>query len=218
MKGLILKDFINLKKNLKIFSVLIIIYGVMSVTSEDTGLFSSTLTILFAVLVMSLYSYDEMAKWDGYALTMPLSRDTIVQGKYLMMLLLTLIGVIVGLSFTSVMNIVSENSISLMDSLLNSGIGAAIIIFFYSITIPIITKLGIEKARIIFMAIYLIPFILTIVIKKAIKSGNINMSENMTNIINYVVEHAYFILPVVVLLALCISYTISIRIYRKKEF
>ncbi len=218
MKGLILKDFINLKKNIKIFSVLIIIYGVMSFASEDAGLFSSTLTILFAVLVMSLYSYDEMAKWDGYALTMPLSRDTIVQGKYLMMLLLTLIGAIVGLSFTFVMNIVSENSISMMDSLLNSGIGASIIIFFYSIAIPFITKLGIEKARMIVMVIYLIPFILTITIKKAIESGNVIMPENMTNMINYVIEHAYFILPVVVLLALCISYTISIRIYRKKEF
>ncbi|MDD3174162.1 MAG: ABC-2 transporter permease [Herbinix sp.] len=217
MKGLILKDFINLKKNLKIFGVLTLLYGFMSYTSGDASFFSTIFTMLFAILTLSLYSYDEMAKWDGYAITMPISKENIVQGKYLMMILLTFIGAVFGFLFAALMYITAGMN-SLLQSIESCGIGAAVVILFYSIALPFITKLGVEKARLIFFAVYMIPFAIIFLINKEIKAGKLVISDNFVELVNYLERYLGIIIPVVVLLALGISYTISLNIYRHKEF
>lgn len=216
MKGLILKDFINLKKNAKIFGVVTVLYAVIAVFSGDTNFFSSLFTVMIAFLTISLYSYDEMAKWDSFALTMPVTKDDLVQGKYIMMLLLTLIGVIYGSVFTAVINVaVKANSI--FYGFASIGAGAAIIILFYSITIPFITKLGVEKARLLFFAVYIIPFIVIMAVNNLVKDGLV-MPENLMNTLKFLIKYVYIIVPLVDAIALGISYRISVNIFRKKEF
>lgn len=217
MKGLLLKDFISLKKNVKIFGIFMIIYGFMAFTQKDSSFFSSIFTMLFALLTMTTYSYDEMAKWDGYALTMPVSRANMVQEKYLMMLLLTLIGTIINLTFTIFVN-VSLKTGSLFHGTQICLIGASIVILFYCVTIPFITKLGVEKARYIFLAVYLIPFFLVFFVAQELRKKNIRIPEEFVQAYNFTVQHINIILPIVIILGLCISYRISIRIYEKKEF
>jgi hypothetical protein len=217
MKGLILKDFVNLKKNAKIMAVLAVFYGIMALTMKDTGFFSAIFTMLFAILTLSLYSYDDMAKWDAFALTMPVSKENIVQGKYIMMLLLTFIGFAFSLLF-SVFTHLSVKSESLMSDIQNCGIAAAVVIFFYSITIPIITKMGVEKARLIFFMVYFIPFLLATMLKKIANEGQFTIPKGVLGILNTAAEYAYVIIPLVLAAALLISYKISVRIYQKKEF
>lgn len=217
MKGLLLKDFINLKKNVKIFSIFIVVYGLMAFMQKDSAFFSSVFTMLIALLTMTTYSYDEVAKWDGYALTMPVSKANMIQEKYLMMLLLTLIGTIINLLFTIAIN-TKLKSESLFSGMQVSLIGAAIVILFYCIIIPFITKLGVEKARYIFIAVYLIPFFFFVFVMKELKKMNIQIPKGLMQALNFTVQHINIILPVVAILGLYISYIISMRIYEKKEF
>jgi hypothetical protein len=217
MKGLILKDFINLKKNVKTFGVLTLLYAVMAIYSSDTGFFSSIFTMLLAILTLSLYSYDEMAKWDPFAMTMPISKDDIVQGKYIMMLLLTLIGSVYSSVFTAILNIINKSD-SLFLGFENIGIGAAIVILFYSITMPFITKLGVEKARLIFFAIYIVPFIIIMTLNNMIKSGKLVISEQVAGMAETFIKYVHLLVPLLLLIALGLSYWISVNIYRKKEF
>jgi hypothetical protein len=217
MKGLILKDFINLKKNVKIFGVLTVLYAVMAFTSGDSSFFSSIFTMLFAVLTLSIYSYDELAKWDPYALTMPVSKDNIVQSKYIMMLLLTLIGSLFSIVISILINIAAKND-SIYAGITNCGVGAAVVILFYSITIPFITKLGVEKARLIFFAVYMIPFLLIVITDKAIKAMGLAIPQNLIDMVEWIIDNIYIILPFTLVIALVISYEISILIYRKREF
>ena len=214
MKGLLIKDFLNLKKNFKIFGILTLIYGFMAFTSGDSSFFSTIFTMLFAIMTLSLYSYDDMAKWDSYALTMPISKDMIVQGKYLMMLLLTFIGATFSILITIIICLTSPGK-SLLPAFQSCGIVSAIVIIFYSLTIPIITKLGVEKARIILFAAYLIPFAIVMLLKKAVK--NFTISDDIMEFLQFIQEYSYIIIPIVILLILGVSYLISIRIYRKKE-
>jgi hypothetical protein len=217
MKGLIIKDFINLKKNLRIMLVLTLVYGFMAFMQGDASFFSTIFTMLFAILLLSTYSYDEMSKWEGFALTMPFKRDCIVQGKYLTMLLLTLMGSAFSAIFSLVLNVVLKKS-DLLEGLKVIGAGAAVVILFYSIVIPFITKLGVEKARYIFFVVYLIPFVLGYMINKQLKNGGIRIPEELLRIGNIIGENVYVIVPLVLIAALGISYTISINIYQKKEF
>jgi ABC-2 type transport system permease protein len=217
MKGLILKDFINLKKNMKIFSVFILLYGFMAFTQKDASFFNSIFTLVFAFLILSTYSFDEMAKWDGYALTMPISKDNIIQGKYLMMLLLTFLGFSISMIITVVLNTILKKEDILVGWQV-SGFGACLVILFYCITIPFITKLGIEKARLIFFAVYFIPFAVGYILNKAMQSGSVLLTDNVLNLARLALDYIYLLLPLFVMIALWISYTISVAIYQKKEF
>jgi len=217
MKGLMIKDFMNLKKNAKIFSVITLLYIFMAYMQKDASFFSGIFTMVFAILTLSLYSYDEMAKWDGYALTMPVSKENIVQGKYLMMLLLTAIGTTISVLFTVILNIVLKSD-SAFTGLSACAIGAAVVILFYCVTLPFITKLGVEKARFIFFAVYLVPFLVIILARRVMDGVNATVPSLLIKIMHWVISNIAVILPIAVVIALTISYLISIRIYKKKEF
>jgi hypothetical protein len=217
MTGLMIKDFINLKRNLKMFAVIILLYGFMAFASGDASFFGTIFTVLFAILTLSLYSYDELANWDIYALTMPVSKENIVQSKFIMMLLLNLIGIAFGAVFTIAIKLFRGDSIMSFD-VRSSCIAAAIGILFYAVMIPFITKLGVEKARIILFMVYLIPFALFYFISNAVKSGKVTIPEQITGLIGELERYAVIIIPLILILALFVSYLISINIYRKKEF
>lgn len=217
MTGLIIKDFMNLRKSVRIYAAFMVLYGGISIYSQSSSFFSSVWLMLFAILTLNLYSYDDLAKWDSYALTMPLSRDNIVQGKYMMMLILTALGVAISAIFTGVYSCLVNNG-SLQSDMKIMGIGTAIVILFYCVSIPFITKSGVEKARVFILAVYMIPFVGILLIRKALERGNLVMTPHIKDLIAFLLKNLYVILPVIVLTALAVSYLISIHIYRKKEF
>lgn len=217
MKGLILKDLINLKKFLTTCIVFIFIYGVMAIAQEDASMFSSIISMVFAAMTFSTFSFDEMAKWDSYALTMPLTRDNIVMGKYFTLLTLTLISTVIGLVIVPILNLYLKVE-NVFFGINACALGAVIIILFYCITLPIIFKLGIEKARLIFAMIILLPFVAGYMIFKAINNGSLVFTDTQLRIWEVVTKNVYIIIPLVIILALGISYSISIKIYRRKEF
>lgn len=217
MKGLIIKDFINVSKSFKLVGLIILLYGAISITTENPSSFSGMFTLIFAMFLFSTYSFDELANWDIYVLTMPLTRDNIIQGKYLMMLLLTLLGFSVNAVTLFFLNMVTKAE-SLFNSFEIPLSGVVIVIIFYSVLLPIITKVGITKARIYFIIIYMVPFFLGMLIYNKVKEDNLIPPERLMEIIEKVKNNIYIIAPLLLIALLGISYSISIGIYRKKEF
>lgn len=217
MKGLIIKDLINISKNFKTVGALLIFYAAIASMSESPDSFIGIFSIIFAMYVLMTYSYDEMARWDSYALTMPLSRDNIVQGKYLTMILLSLLGFLVNNIILFLFNLVTNQENIFEGIEFNAG-GAAAIIFFYSIIIPVITKFGVVKARIYLIFIYIVPFALGSLIFKRIKEIYPAPPDKLIAFVETVLKNVYIIVPLILIVFLSISYILSIRIYRKKEF
>lgn len=215
MTGLILKDLINLKVNLKRFSLIIVLYAFLALMSKDASFFSSIFTMIFALLVISTYSYDEMAKWDVYALTLPITRDSIVQGKYLMAFILTCIGTVINVFFTLLINILMGRP-SVAEGVTSGLLGSGIVLLYYCLTIPIITKLGVEKGRYLFLAFFLVPYFGAMLYKNMDKK--IRIPDEVIRIFQFAGDNIAVILPIVVVIAMTISYRISVGIYRKKEF
>jgi hypothetical protein len=216
MKGLIIKDFINLKKSMILFGVISILYFFIGTTSDNPYFFTGMLSVILAITTISLFAYDDMAKWDAYALTMPISKESIIQGRYLMMLLLTLIGAVLSSVLTVMINIYLKKNV-LSEGLNSIGIGALGIILFMCIVIPFVIKLGVERARIIFIAMYLIPFIIIMLLNKVLANSYADIPEWLIKVGKLAISNVYIIAPLTVTLALIISYFISIGIYRKKE-
>lgn len=217
MKGLVLKDIINLNRNWKIYVATLGFLAVFAIIMKDPSYFTTMVTLVFAMLIMTSYSYDEIARWDSYALTLPVTKSNIVQAKYLMMLLTTFMGFTIGSTAQIIYNIVYKAE-DILAGMQFCTIGTALIILFYSITMPIITKLGMEKAKYIFMVVYAMIFLIGYFGFKIYKDDNSKLPKFLIKAMKLFVEYIYIIIPVVVLAALWISYRISIRVYRKKEF
>ena len=92
------------------------------------------------------------------------------------------------------------------------------IIIFYSFSIPFITKVGVEKSRYMVDAIYVIPFIVGTGIFKLLKERYPDPPEILVDMGMFLVRNIYILVPIIVLASLWISYRISVKIYRKKEF
>ena len=140
MRGLLLKDLVNLKKQVGLYIILIIIYGGMSIMQKDISFFGGMACIFATMLTITALSYDEKANWDKYALTMPISRFDIVIGKYLLGLITLTIAMIITLVLAQIIEVGVE-AFTLCFMLFGFGM------LILSIILPILFKFGVEKGR-----------------------------------------------------------------------
>lgn len=209
MKGLILKDFLVLKKTGRVFLILFILYLAMGVFMHTD--FGTIVTFITGMLSMTCFAYDEQAKWLPYALTMPVSRKTIVQSKFLMALLFGAIGMLIGLVMSLVANI-GKAAMDWSALLAQSGIALCAVYLFSSLSLPLLFKLGAEKSRIMLMVFFTAPIIAV----TALYSWWEQASGSMPNFLP-TARTASILLPLFTVGALALSYRLSLAIFQKKD-
>ena len=95
MKSLVLKDLYNIKCNAK--SVLVsFLMGVLYAGA-----------VLCSSLIISTFAYDDRCDWTKYAMVMPVSRKELVAGKYVMLILLVVGGIVLGFLASLVSNAIT---------------------------------------------------------------------------------------------------------------
>lgn len=157
MKGLIIKDLINLKKYG--WSVLMVagLYVLFSLTLDDPEFMGGMVVLMFSMIVVTSFSYDNMSGWDKYVISMPVSRKTVVKSKYALALLLSLLGALLSAVIGIVMGIINGTA-DVTEQLLISAALLGVGILFLSIMLPLIFKFGVEKSRILVIIVFAIPF------------------------------------------------------------
>ena len=202
MKGLIIKDLLNLKRQTKVYFVFILCYGLLSLTQGDSTFASGMITVLLAMLPITALSLDERAKWDKLGLSMPISRKDMVMSKYILGLALGSLAFI----FTFVTGILM-NSGPLWDVFGFAIITYSIGMIMLSVILPIMFKFGVEKGRLYMMVAFFSPTILLATFASIIPN---KPNEALLNSIVYSI-------PFVAIVVLLISMYISVSIYQKKE-
>lgn len=203
MKGLIIKDILMIKNNIKLLSIAFLVWLILSSTQNNDITF--VLPFLAIMIFISTFSYDDYNNWNAYAITLPNGRKNVVKSKYIASIILTVVialicGVISYIFYkTKMLNLIQQLSGSL--------VGVIIVI---SLLYPIMFKYGSEKGRIITMLLVIGTVCISGLISKII-----NIPEKYINIFsNY--ETAF--LAVISIVSLIISYIISKKIYLKKEY
>lgn len=219
MKGLIYKDLQTLlayKNSLILFCLSFLL---ISFTNNNfQNILPFMLIFLSTMSVMSTFSFDEQAKWNRFALTLPIDKKDLVKSKYYLYLLLGIAGLLIGFLVMIILTLVSNTAFSIAESisiLVGTFLGISI---FASIQYPIIYKFGLEKAR-----IYLFGLVFLFV---GIIGGGAILFENMSfswpisfTIPTIIIEYGLPIfLLMIAFLILYLSYRISLRIFMKKEF
>lgn len=207
MKGLLIKDLLNLKKNFSTVIIMIALYFLFAFKSGDPSILVGMIVLLFTTMSITSISYDDLAKWDKFALAMPLSRKKIIYSKYILAIVLSLFGVVISTAIGYLI-ILLKGKISISAFLMTSYLIFSISIIFSSIILPLIFKFGVEKSRLMMMAVLAIPMVIVYILSEL---GVPMPSENQfMNILK--------ISPLINLVILYLSSRISYNIYRKKDF
>ena len=201
MKGLILKDFMNLKQQWKVWAIFLIFYGFMSVSTKSNSM-GAMIIVMCAILPTTFMSYDEKANWDKYALSMPLSRDDMVLSKYIISIFFFAAAFLLNIVLNLLMGS-TEIEKMLFESTILSTVG----ILYISIILPILFKYGVEKSRLIVLMVFFAPWIIVVLFLK------LNVNIPYKQIFNTYSS----ILPLISIVIFIISILISLNIYKKKE-
>ncbi len=209
MRGLILKDILNLRnyaKQLLLVMGVFIVYGFALKQPE----FVNFMFLMYgSMAVLTTMGYDEKVGWDKIAFSLPVSRKDIVRAKYIVWLLLSTIAVLIASFLGIIMEYMQKESIG--EYLLVVMTVEAIYLMAFSIIIPIVYKMGTEKARLAMLAIFMLPSIAILLFVQFYK-GKADFA-NVDNVVQYIVP-SVVILSIIVIY---ISYRISVSILRKKE-
>lgn len=206
MKGIIIKDLLNLRNSLKTSLLILLIFSYMAFKSQDPKYLVAVFVLIISMQSISAMSYDEMAKWDIYALTMPLSKSKLVISKYILSILLSIIALIISAT-TSYFFILPISNMSTREFLLSSYLIFAIAILFISALLPLIYKYGVEKSRLLTFVVISIPILIGILFNQ-LGIGLPNESQLM-NLLK--------ISPFIIIIVLYISSLISCKIYKAKD-
>ena len=210
MLGLIKKDFLLIKANLKSMVIIFIVYLILAFQ----GTFDVTFIIplIGIMLFISTFSYDDFNNWNSYAVTLPNGRKNVVRAKYIASIILTIILAAVALTIGIGISYTKTNSINL-DEIISSLMGTMLSsIIIISLLYPIVFKFGATNGRIIlFAVVFGIAGIGALIAQFVDTTPIINM-------INRLDSYSLIAIPIISAILLGISYLISNKIYQNKEF
>lgn len=215
MKGLLLKDFLILKAQGKIYAAMLLLYGALSLAG-NSSLFSAMLAVIMMILPLSSFTMDEQARWDKFAAVLPDGRRKIVRCKYQLLLLLTVIVLAVGLAFSVVLVHFGRTvEMDLPELLLFGVTSCAAGLLINLLIFPFLFKYGSTKSRIILVTAFGLMFAAITLVSFLIKPTGLKLPT-----LNHIpsLEVLGAIAAAVLLIIGIVSYRCSMRIYANKEF
>ena len=217
MTGLIWKDFMVSKRTVKAYLGIMIFYAAMTVM----GMFSVTfvtafVSVILIMLPISAFAYDEQAKWDRYAMSLPIGRSRVVGARYLFTLLIVLVSLAFALLAGVAVAVTGKGD--LMEVLVSALTTLAVGLLIADVLLPLCYKVGPERAR---PYLYALVFIPALGLFLAYRMG-IHIDTSWLDRLARSSPAAVlglFSLPLLAALALTfVSYLISCRVAAGKEY
>ena len=216
IKGLILKDLLQLKsykRTLIVYILIFILTGFAQETTKGIGVMVAVmLTLGFGMFSMASFNYDEQAKSDGYFLTFPLTKRNILLAKYILVILSTIVGAIVGVLASILIIYFIDKQLPNINDILYTILGGIFGVgLIEAIQIPCVYKWGAEKGRIQMFIVAALIVVLALGVLSFVSDLNISISANKTE--NFIP----IILTLLIILIYYISYKVSYKIYKNKQ-
>lgn len=208
-KGLIYKDLFLLKEAFPIVALAVLFLLFTIILGFSGGFLALCIMLMvFAVKVVeSTLIYDETDGWDSFVLTAPVSRKEIIRSKYLLQILSLagafLISAVILLLISLVPMSSGEEWLFLM-----LFVGFCYALVYGAVVIPIYLKFGQHASRYVAFAILVVV------------AGLYGATFGITMFLEFAASTVPFLIGVLAisLAAYGVSYSISRKIYAKREF
>ena len=214
MIGLLKKEYYLMEGQMKswlIVAVFCFFYSYFM--NADSFLFM--LIILIGIMsTMTVFSLDKACGWDTYAISLPLTRKEIVEARYLFAFLID-IGVSLACCLLMLLRGLIKGGVNIPESLHSLFQILLVTILMQLLLFPVIYKLGVEKARFVYMAVFICLSLGVLGLSQLDDNGAVlaGIRINAEKIMQYG-EIAAVILAAA---GLFLSLWLSVRIYEKKE-
>ncbi len=218
MKGLLLKDLYIIRGFEKHYGIILALILFLSFIMKDLSIVAMYLVIICSMLVISTLSIDETVHFDKWVLTTPAGAKNLAREKYVLLVLTMGAGLIMGLLVRWISELLfhAENFTTGIDGLLTP-----ILMFTvgYAVMLPASFKVGMEKARYVLMATM---FGLSGIAVGWFKAYTLSKSVLLKNATDNVLMQSASLRSLsiigICMLLLTISYRISLRIIRNKDW
>lgn len=174
MKGLLLKDFCLLKKQMKLMVVFVIFYAICAVAAKIPSMMGTMVILLSIMMPITSMSYDEAGQWYRYAFSLPIPRRTLVLSKYILGFF-GCIGRSRGLRNRQSRRFTLTNWENSLESWLIIVGFLEIGMIFLSIIIPVLFQFGVEKGRFLVVVIAVVPSLLIAMLGSLLKTSGVPM-------------------------------------------
>lgn len=155
MKGLLLKDFYLVRATLAIILVTYAVIGIGMSIMSDPWITVVIGAVMFGIMSASTINMDKQYGWNKFEVTLPVSKAHIVDSKYLLYLLFSVLGFVVGVALSLIICAVKPDLMPADEMVrLYLSIAAAMALFAGGVQIPGNFLLSAEKAMITLIVAY----------------------------------------------------------------
>lgn len=215
MNGLLYKDLLNLTPTLKYLVFMALIFCVVFIPLGNELPVYIILIMFGALLPTTAISFDTAARWDKYAVSLPVTRREIVAARYQLMVGGICVAGIISLIIAVAMMILMPGEgifLPYFSPLMLMVLFVACGLLLGSIALPLTLKFGVEKMRYIIMVIALTPFVVIFGMSFFADLSGITPTDPV------LMPVIIGVLLAVTALFVYVSFWLSVRIYAKKEF
>lgn len=154
MSGLIVKDFLILRKTLRSYLLILAIYVAVAFAGYWSSSFvGGFMMVMVALLPMNTFAYDKQAKWDVYGLSLPVGRTKTVAARYLAVLIMFAASAALTIVLGAVMNLAGRMEEELGEYLFACALCIVIAMLVNAMMLPFLYKFGPERARMMFYGV-----------------------------------------------------------------
>lgn len=212
MKGLIRNNFYSMESNVKISFIIALFLSVVAFFVKHGAFIQMIIAMqvfIFIVNVGTSLHADVVSKWNRFELTLPVKHNDIIKAKYISFAMLFLLGVVMG-SITAISVCVTSGLSNMPSVLYGYEFGLTLAATTAGIMYPLMLKIGTEKNELIMILSGIASIGLLVLISAILipLTGKMNMKHSLVGIVSTIVALTIFV----------ISYFVSTRIYRQKEF
>lgn len=215
MKSMLLKDLYNLRSSVRYLAVMMLVFAVAFIPMGYLNYLTMG-AVVFSIMMVNTFSYDDLAKWNRFALVMPIRRQDVVAGKFLISLLFSAVGTGIG-CLGSVVGGALLGQLQLSDAqawkeiLSVMEIAFCVALLFGVTMIPLLFRFGVERARLISAGAVALPILAFFAFYKIPGLKELLLTQTGIRLM-------LLFCPVFTLLWAIAMYQVSCLIFLKKEF
>lgn len=219
MKGLLVKDFLlTTKVQGKVFGALVLFAIFMTFTTDNQFFIVSYLTFICSIFSINAIAYDEFGNGYSFLFTLPVDVRNYVTSKYIFSAIMTIASVVVSFSIASVVCVVKGKAGEIVEyGIPTLGIVAFVFVYL-AILIPLELKFGSEKSRMLIFGVIGGSMAIIFAVVKII-GQNQELANKCMRVINGLgIAQTSGIVLGISIVSMALSYLLSLKIMRNKEF
>lgn len=208
MKGLLANNLYSMEENIKLsLYITLPMAFVPLLEASMTSMIVAMQVFMFISNLGASLKMDETSGWNKWEITMPVSRKTIINAKYISFILLILMGLAVSLVTVVLLSLQNEFNDTLI---FGYSYGLTLSISTAAIAYPLILKLGAEKSDTLLITAGGLSVGLQLLVWYLL-----HLSDSTITYRSPVVGQVSLAIALVMFV---LSYFLSVRIHRNKEF